>query len=57
MDGLALQVLFDDPAVNGKLVYEMCLDAAARELGFEPDASRRGDEEREADQEEFVAEG
>src|SRR5918994_1369534 len=57
MDGLALQVLFGDPAVNGELVYEMCLDAAAGELGFEPDASRRGGEEREAEQEELAAEG
>jgi AcrR family transcriptional regulator len=57
MDGLALQVLFGDPAVNGELVYEMCLDAAARELGFEPDASRRRDKEREAEQEELAAEG
>jgi AcrR family transcriptional regulator len=39
MDGLALQVLFRDPAVNGALVNEMCLDAAARELGFDPEAS------------------
>jgi AcrR family transcriptional regulator len=57
MDGLALQVLFGDPAVNGELVYEMCLDAAVGELGFEPDASRRRDEEREAEQEELAAEG
>ena len=35
MDGLALQVLFGDPAVSGKLANEMCLGAAARELGFD----------------------
>jgi hypothetical protein len=43
--------------VNGELVYEMCLDAAVGELGFEPDASRRRDKEREAEQEELAAEG
>ena len=46
MDGLALQVLFHDSAVDGELVNEMCLDAAARELGFDPDASGRRGEER-----------
>ena len=35
MDGLALQVLFGDPAVSGELANEMCLGAAARELGFD----------------------
>lgn len=38
MDGLALQALFRDPAVDGRLVNEMCIDAAARELGFDPGA-------------------
>jgi hypothetical protein len=57
MDGLALQVLFDDPAVNGELVYEMCLDAAARELGFDPGAAGRGSEESGDEQEELAAEG
>jgi len=38
MDGLALQVLFRDPAVDGNLVHEMCLLAAFRELGFDPDS-------------------
>jgi len=38
MDGLALQALFRDPAVDGRLVNEMCMDAAARELGFDPGA-------------------
>ena len=57
MDGLSLQGLLHDSAVSSDLINEMCLDAAARELSFEPDTSRRGDEEREADQEEFVAEG
>jgi len=49
MDGLALQVLFEDPTVNGELANEMCLDAAARELGFDPDAG--------AGREELAAEG
>jgi AcrR family transcriptional regulator len=57
MDGLALQVLFGDPAVNGELVYEMCLDAAARELGFDPGAAGRGSEESGDEQEELAAEG
>src|SRR3712207_2256667 len=48
MDGLAIQVLFGDPAVDGELANQMCLDAAAGELGFEPDASRRDDEDRKS---------
>jgi hypothetical protein len=56
MDGLALQVLFGDPAVSGELVNEMCLDAAARELGFDPGAGGRRGEEGEAGQEEIAAE-
>jgi len=57
MDGLALQVLFGDPAVSGELVNEMCLDAAARELGFDPGAAGRGSEESGDEQEELAAEG
>jgi AcrR family transcriptional regulator len=57
MDGLALQVLFGDPAVDGALVNEMCLEAAAGELGFGPVARGRRDEERGAGQEELAAEG
>jgi hypothetical protein len=49
--------LFGDPAVNGELVYEMCLDAAARELGFDPGAAGRGSEESGDEQEELAAEG
>jgi hypothetical protein len=55
MDGLALQVLFDDPAVNGELANEMCLGAAARELGF--DALGQRDGEKGAGWEEVPAEG
>ena len=57
MDGLALQVLFGDPAVSGELANEMCLGAAARELGFDPDGFGQGDKEEGAGQEELAAEG
>jgi len=55
MDGLALQVLFGDPAVGGELANEMCLGAAARELGF--DALGHRDGEKGAGREEVPAEG
>jgi AcrR family transcriptional regulator len=55
MDGLALQVLFGDPAVNGELANEMCLGAAVRELGF--DALGQRDGEKSAGREEVPAEG
>jgi AcrR family transcriptional regulator len=55
MDGLALQVLFGDPAVNGELANEMCLGAASRELGF--DALGLRGEQGVAGQEELTAEG
>jgi AcrR family transcriptional regulator len=55
MDGLALQVLFGDPAVNGELANEMCLNAAYRELGF--DAIGLRDEQVGAGQGELAAEG
>src|SRR5215208_6791771 len=57
MDGLALQVLFGDPAVSGELANEMCLGAAARELGFDPYGPGQGDKEEGAGQEELAAEG
>jgi len=57
MDGLAIQALFRDPAVDGELVHEMCLDAAARELGFDPNQSRMGSKGNGAAQEELAAEG
>jgi AcrR family transcriptional regulator len=53
MDGLALQVLFDDPAVGGQMANEMCLGAAARELGFDAFGQR----EKDAGREEVPAEG
>ena len=56
MDGLALQALFRDPAVDGELVNEMCLDAAARELGFDPGEPRLKSK-KSAGQRELAAEG
>jgi AcrR family transcriptional regulator len=38
MDGLALQVLLRDSAVDNATVSQMCLEAAARQLGFDPEA-------------------
>jgi AcrR family transcriptional regulator len=55
MDGLALQVLFGDPAVNGELANKMCLGAASRELSF--DALGLRDEQGDAGREELAAEG
>jgi len=55
MDGLALQALFRDPAVDGRLVNEMCMDAAARELGFDPGAPGQGS--KGDGQQELAAEG
>jgi AcrR family transcriptional regulator len=55
MDGLALQVLFGDPAVSGELANEMCLSVASRELGF--DALGLRDEQGGAGREELAAEG
>jgi hypothetical protein len=48
-------VLFGDPAVNGELANEMCLNAASRELGF--DALGLRDEQENSEQEELAAEG
>lgn len=42
LDGLALQMLLHDSAVDSELVNGMCLNAAAQELGFNPDALGRG---------------
>jgi hypothetical protein len=57
MDGLSLQVLFGDPAVDGELANQMCLDAAAGELGFDPDAPGRRTEVGGSGREELKAEG
>jgi AcrR family transcriptional regulator len=56
MDGLSLQGLLHDSAVSSELINRMCLDAAAQQLGFDPDAPGRRREEGSA-LEEFAAEG
>ncbi len=40
MDGLSLQVLMRDSAVDSGLVVQMCLNAAAQQLGFDPETVR-----------------
>ncbi len=58
MDGLALQMLLHDSAVDAELVNGMCLNAAARELGFDPEALGLGSMGKSAArQEELAAEG
>ena len=54
MDGLALQMLLKDSAVDGEMVNGMCLRAAARELGLDPSALKPGDGVR---REELATEG
>jgi AcrR family transcriptional regulator len=46
MDGLALQLLLKDSAVDGRMMNEMCLGAAARELGLDTAALKRGNGEK-----------
>jgi AcrR family transcriptional regulator len=57
MDGLSLQGLLHDSAVNSEMINEMCLDAAAQQLGFDPDAPGRRGEEGGSGPEELAAEG
>jgi AcrR family transcriptional regulator len=57
MDGLSLQGLLHDSAVNSELINEMCLEAAAHQLGFDPDAPSRRGEEGGSKPEEYAAEG
>jgi AcrR family transcriptional regulator len=57
MDGLSLQGLLHDSAVSSELINEMCLDAAAQQLGFDPDAPSRRAEEGGSELEELAAEG
>jgi hypothetical protein len=57
MDGLSLQGLLHDSAVSSELINEMCLDAAAQQLGFDPDAQGRREEEGGSGLEELAAEG
>ena len=56
MDGLSLQGLLHDSAVSSELINEMCLDAAAQQLGFDPDAPGRRGEEGGSGLEELAAE-
>src|SRR5919112_3301203 len=44
MDGLALQMLLKDSAVNSSMMNKMCLDAATRELSLEPTALKQGED-------------
>jgi AcrR family transcriptional regulator len=57
MDGLSLQGLLHDSAVSSELINEMCLDAAAQQLGFDPYAPSRRGEEGGSGLEELAAEG
>ena len=57
MDGLSLQGLLHDSVVNSELINEMCLDAAAQQLGFDPRAPGRRGEEGGSGLEELAAEG
>jgi len=54
---LSLQGLLHDSAVSSELINEMCLDAAAQQLGFDPDALGRRGEEGATGLEELAAEG
>jgi AcrR family transcriptional regulator len=57
MDGLSLQGLLHDSAVSSELINEMCLDAAAQQLGFDADAPGRRGKEGVSGLEELTAEG
>jgi hypothetical protein len=54
MDGLALQMLLKDSAVDGEMMNKMCLDAATRELSLDPATLGRGNGGK---REEFATEG
>ncbi len=57
MDGLALQMLLHDSAVDSELVNGMCLNAAALELGFDPRAPGQGSKAEGRSKKELAAEG
>jgi AcrR family transcriptional regulator len=57
MDGLSLQGLLHDSAVNSELINEICLDAAAQQLGFDPDMPSRRREEGGSGLEEYATGG
>jgi AcrR family transcriptional regulator len=56
MDGLSLQGLLHDSAVSSELINEMCLEAAAQQLGFDPDTPGSRGEEGGSGLEELAAE-
>jgi AcrR family transcriptional regulator len=56
MDGLSLQGLLHDSAVSSELINEMCLEAAAQQLGFDPDTPGCRGEEGGSGLEELAAE-
>jgi len=37
IDGLAIQVVLNDPKITPTVMHRTCMAVAARELGFEPD--------------------
>ena len=57
MDGLSLQGLLHDSAVSSELINEMCLEAAAQQLGFDPDTPGRRGKQGGSELEELAAEG
>jgi len=42
LDGLAIQIALEDPAVDGKRAFELSMRVAAAELGFEWSPGRQG---------------
>ncbi len=48
MDGLALQVLMNDSSVDSAMINQMCLNAAAQQLGFDPAAVKEAMEKQRA---------
>jgi AcrR family transcriptional regulator len=41
IDGLAIQVVMNDPKVTPERMHRACMEVAARELGFEPEPATR----------------
>ena len=57
MDGLALQVSLRDSEVSSEWMHEMCLNAAAQQLGFDLEGLMRSNREARAGQQEELAAG
>ena len=57
MDGLALQVSLRDSEVSSEWMREMCLNAAAQQLGFDLEGLMRSNREARAGQQEELAAG